>query len=262
MRFTDALGRHVDVPSTPRRIVSLVPSQTELLADLGLDDEVVGITRFCIHPKAWCQGRRQVGGTKNARVDEILSLRPDLVIANKEENTRPMVEALAAEVPVYVTDVGDVAEGIEMIRALGALVGRAEQAHAIADEVVEGFEALSFSEVLQIPVAYFIWRGPYMAAGSSNFIHDVLERGGMRNVVGHLPRYPEITLSGLKSLRPQWVLLSSEPYPFKSIHMREIEEALPGVRCALVDGELFSWYGSRMRRTPAYLAELRRHLES
>lgn len=251
------MGRAVQIPTAPQRVVSLVPSQTELLIDLGLEAEVVGVTKFCVHPEGLRREKAVVGGTKQIRLDDLLALAPDLVLANKEENTEAMVRAISAHAPVYVTDVSTVAEGLEMIRAVGEITDRGAAGAALAAEISTGFEALRDRWAADpIAVAYLIWRGPYMAAGGQNFIDDVLRWGGLINVFGDTPRYPEITLEALAAAAPERILLSSEPYPFTAAHAAEIEAACPSA-VALVDGEPFSWYGSRMRHTPAYLAALR-----
>lgn len=258
MPFTDARSRTIDLPHPPRRIVSLVPSQTELLADLGLDDEVVGITRFCVHPEGWKDRKQIVGGTKNVNLHRIRDLVPDLILANLEENTREDVEALDEVAPVYVTDVQDVRGALEMIRTLGALVHRAEQAAELAARIEAGFSNLSPASPLR--AAYLIWRAPFMTVGSDTFIHDVMRHAGLVNPFGHRTRYPILSPEELAAASPDVVLLSTEPYPFQEKHIPEIRALLPDAGVCLVDGELFSWYGSRMLKAPAYLTELHQRL--
>lgn len=255
LAVTDALGRTVRVNATPQRVVSLVPSQTELLFDLGLDTQVVGITKFCVHPAHWRREKVVVGGTKTADAAAIIDLAPDLVLVNKEENTRETVEALATVAPVYVTDVHDLPGALEMIRDVGQLVGRVEAAASLSAEIDALFAALPAYAPAR--VAYLIWRGPYMAAGGGTFIDDMLRRAGFENALGHLERYPQVTVTDLRDAGLDRLLLSSEPFPFGPPHLQELSAALPGVSVELVDGELFSWYGSRIRRTPAYLEALR-----
>ncbi len=256
---TDARGRALHLAAPPRRIVSLVPSQTELLADLGLEAEVVGLTRFCVHPAGWKKTKAIVGGTKNVNAKRVAALRPDLVLANLEENVREQVEALDATAPVYVTDVATVGDALGMVRTVGTLVGRREQADALAAEIARGFAALAGRPPLR--VAYLIWRDPWMTAGGDTFIHDVLHRASLENAFGERTRYPEIALTEIAAAEPAAVLLSSEPFPFRERHLAEVEAAVPGAAVRLVDGELFSWYGSRMRLMPPYLAGLRERLE-
>ena len=259
LETTDALGRAVVLPAPPRRIVSLVPSQTELLAALGLDEEVVGLTRFCVHPEGWKRRKRIVGGTKALRLDRIAALRPDLVLANREENERAPVEALAASgVPVYVTDVATVEEALAMVRAVGRLLDREAPAEALAAEIAAAFAGLDGAAPVR--AAYLIWRDPWMSVGGDTFISDVMQRAGLANVFGGLSRYPAVTPEAMRAAEPDVVLLSSEPYPFKAAHAAELE-ATTGVPAVLVDGEIFSWYGSRMRLAPPYLRALRARLQ-
>ena len=251
----DARGHAITLDAAPRRIVSLVPSQTELLAELGLDAEVVGLTRFCVHPPAWKAEKQIVGGTKNVDADRVAALEPDLVLANLEENVREQIEALDAVAPVYVTDVSTVTDALGMIRTVGGLVGCADRSEALVTEIERGFAALAERDPIR--VAYLIWRDPWMTVGGDTFIHDVLAHASFDNVFGERTRYPEISAEELAAARPQVVLLSSEPFPFGERHVAEVEALVPGVPVALVDGELVSWYGSRMRLAPPYLAGLR-----
>ena len=255
---TDALGRLVRLAEPPRRIVSLVPSQTELLAALGLDAEVVGLTRFCVHPAGWKAAKAIVGGTKTVDVDRVRQLAPDLVLANKEENVREQVEALADVAPVFVTDVADVDGALRMIRDVGALVGRPAEAARLADAVAEGFGALPAWTPLR--ALYLIWRDPWMTVGDDTVIADVMRRGGLVNAVAGRRRYPALTDDAVRALAPEVVLLSSEPYPFAQKHVADVQALVPDARVVLVDGEPFSWYGSRLRETPAALAALRQRL--
>ncbi|WP_412060976.1 helical backbone metal receptor [Rubrivirga sp. IMCC45206] len=242
----------------PTRIVSLVPSQTELLAALGLDAEVVGLTRFCVHPAGWKARKAIVGGTKGTDPTRVLALDPDLVIANREENDREPIEALAAAVPVHVTDVATVGGALAMIREVGGLVGRGPQAQALAAEIGAGFDALPAFAPLR--ALYLIWRDPWMTVGGDTFISDVMARAGLANVVGDRARYPTLAPNEIAALAPDVVLLSSEPYPFADNHVAEVQALAPEAQVALADGEAFSWYGSRLLQTPAVLRELRQRL--
>ena len=244
----------------PQRIVSLVPSQTELLAALGLDARVVGVTRFCVRPGDWKRRKAIVGGTKNVDVARVRALAPDLVLANREENTREDVEALAAFAPVLVTDVATVAGASAMIREVGARTGTEAVANALAGRIANGFAALPALAPLR--AAYFIWREPWMVAGGGTFIGDVLRRGGFANVFEHAPRYPAVSADEVVAARPDVLLFSSEPYPFRERHLAEWHDRLPGVPCAFVDGEACSWYGPRLLETPEHLRTLRRSLSA
>lgn len=252
----DQMNREVEVPLLPKRIVSLVPSQTELLYELGLDAEVVGQTLFCIHPQAQHQQKPRIGGTKNFSIDKIKALNPDLIIGNKEENHREGIEQLEKLYPVWMSDICNLMEALDMIRKIGALVGRPEHAESLAGQIQQSFEQL---QPLPKPkrAAYLIWRSPWMAAGKQTFIDDMLSRLGLENVFNQLDaRYPEVSEALLKETQPECLLLSSEPYPFKEKHIEELQRICPKAHIMLVDGELFSWYGSRLKHSVAYFKDL------
>jgi ABC-type Fe3+-hydroxamate transport system substrate-binding protein len=248
------MGRTVAVPETPKRIVSLVPSQTELLADLGLEQEVVGITKFCVHPERWFKGKTRIGGTKTVSVEKVAALKPDLIIANKEENVQAQIEALESLAPLWVSDIHSLDDALKMIRQVGIICGREGDALRIAGQIESRFASLHSEAIAK--VAYCIWREPWMWAGDNTFIHDLLLRCGLENVLAGMPRYPEMDLAALKGLNPALVLLSSEPYPFKEKHIPEVLEMLANAKVMLVDGEMFSWYGSRMLQSVPYLSNL------
>lgn len=243
---SDDLGRTVRVPRGPRRIVSLCPSQTETLFALGLGGQLVGRTRYCIHPAGKVSPITDIGGTKNPGIETILALEPDLVIAEKEENRPEDIAALEGNVPVYVTDVRSIPGALAMVRRLGKLCHRSSEAEALAGQIEERWRGLT-PLARPLRVAYLIWRKPWMVAGGDTYIGDVLARCGLDNVfAGHAGRYPETTLEEIGQLAPDVVLLSSEPYPFKDTHVQEFANRLPGSTVLLVDGEAFSWYGARM----------------
>jgi ABC-type Fe3+-hydroxamate transport system substrate-binding protein len=251
--FVDMMGNKLEIHFPPKRIVSLVPSQTELLFDLGLEEEVIGITKFCVHPQQWWRNKLRVGGTKKLHIDKILALNPDLIIANKEENTQTEIEFLATKFPVWVSDIGNIAQAMEMIRTVGDLVNKSAEASVLLQEIKSGFDAL---RPINQPkrIAYFIWKDPWMTIGHDTFIHSMINHIGWKNVYATQTRYPETTLEVLRQLAPEIVLLSSEPYPFKEKHIAELQAILPDSRIQLVDGEMFSWYGSRMKLACGYLA--------
>jgi ABC-type Fe3+-hydroxamate transport system substrate-binding protein len=252
------MGRSVAVPAAPQRIVSLVPSQTELLADLGLGPRVAGITKFCVRPPEWRRQKAVVGGTKQFRFEAIEALRPDLILGNKEENYEAGIRRLEAGFPVWMSDVYTLADALRMIREVGALTGTADRAEGLAGGIEEAFAAWkAHREELPRPrVLYLIWREPYMAAGTHTFVHSMLEEAGFENAL-ETPRYPALTPEEMRRLDPDWVLLSSEPYPFGERHLGELQGLLPRARIRLADGEAFSWYGSRLLQAPAYFGRLR-----
>lgn len=249
------MGRKVEINYPPQRIVSLVPSQTELLYDLGLGEEVVGITKFCVHPESWFRSKTRVGGTKKVHIERVLTLKPDLVIANKEENLKTDIEGLEKHCPVWISDIRTIEDGLRMISEIGALVDKEEQANSIVRDIVAGFEMLQQAET-PLKVAYFIWRDPWMSVGHDTFISNMIQTIGWKNVLSDKSRYPEVTLEETARYKPDLVLLSSEPYPFKDKHIAEIKAAMPGAEVLLVDGEMFSWYGSRMLKAVPYFSEL------
>jgi len=259
---TDQIGRTVHLPAfPPRRIVSLVPSQTELLHALGLEREVVGITKFCVHPTTWFREKKRVGGTKTVAIEKVAVLQPDLVLANKEENDREQIEALGEQFPVWVSDVRDLVSALDMIERVGAVTGKTDVARKLANDIRSAFSAFCPESGAYRPrAAYFIWRKPYMVAGGDTFIHAMLEAAGFENVFASESRYPEVTRELLAERAPDVLLLSSEPYPFAEKHLAEFRELCPSVRATvIVDGELFSWYGSRLLQAPAYFQNLRQN---
>jgi len=236
----------------PKRIVSLVPSQTELLYSLGLENEVLGITKFCVHPEKWFKTKQRVGGPKTVDIDMVKSLQPDLVIANKEENVKEQIEALQQLSPIWVTDIQTVEDALLMIHSIGALVNRSNEANQIITEIRDGWSQIHALKS-RPRTAYLIWKNPYMAAGGDTFINDVMNSCGLDNIFNEHRRYPETTIEQLFQLNCQLLLLSSEPYPFKEKHVHELQQKLPKTQIVLADGEIFSWYGSRLLLAPAYL---------
>ncbi len=261
MNFTDQMGRKVELPNwPPRRIVSLVPSQTELLADFGLENEVVGITKFCVRPAAWFQKKNRIGGTKTLDFQKIEALRPDLLIGNKEENEQIQIEFLAQKYPVWMSDVSTLDDALDMMRSIGELTGKFEKAKALVAEIEQGFEEHLSLNTYHSKAAYLIWRKPYMAAGSGTFIDDMLRHAGFENAFAGLSRYPEVSPEQLAAASPEVIFLSSEPFPFAEKHFAALREICPAAQIELVDGELFSWYGSRLLHAPGYFAEVRASL--
>jgi ABC-type Fe3+-hydroxamate transport system substrate-binding protein len=249
-----------DLSSTPQRIVSLVPSQTELLYDLGLEKETVGITKFCVHPEEWFRTKTRVGGTKSIKKDIIDQLQPDLIIANKEENVKEQVEELAKDHPVWVSDIHDLDGALQMIMDVCRLTGKITKTKQIIHQIKLGFIHLKNiqqqTQHRKPKTAYLIWRNPYMTIGGDTFINDMLERCGLENIFRNKTRYPSVTVEELKDAGCELLLLSSEPYPFKQDHINELQSQLPGCKIMLVDGEMFSWYGSRLLKAPAYFQQL------
>ncbi|WP_298349179.1 ABC transporter substrate-binding protein [Runella sp.] len=256
----DQLGNIITLAQPPRRIISLVPSQTELLFDLGLQREIVGITKFCIHPADKVKLVTQIGGTKNFDLNLIKSLKPDLIIGNKEENYEQGIKALQNDFPVWMSDIFTLEDALDMIRKVGQLLNRAPEADTIATNISNSFSQLTTLGPPQPTAAYLIWRKPFMAAAKDTFIDNILQKAGFTNVFNHLSRYPEINPTQLHSANPDFIFLSSEPYPFTQKHIAELQEICPFSKILLVDGELFSWYGSRLVKSAAYFLELRQRV--
>jgi len=260
--FTDQLGQEITISFPPKRIISLVPSQTELLFELGLDKEIVGLTKFCIHPIEKFAERTKVGGTKKLKIDVIRSLQPDLIIGNKEENQQDQIEALMQEFPVWMSDIYTLDDAKKTILEIGLLVDRSPEAAYLNHLITAGFkdlQTLALQNGLNKKVAYLIWKDPYMYAGRDTFINNILTLNGLNNVIRE-KRYPQLELTDLKALGPDLVFLSSEPFPFKEQHLEEIRAILPKAKVMLVDGEMFSWYGSRLVKAVQYLFQLQKEL--
>jgi len=249
--FTDQLANQISIPNPPQRIISLVPSQTELLADLGLEDRVVGITKFCVHPGGWRNTKTIVGGTKNFRFDVIESLNPDLIIGNKEENYREGIEKLQLTYPVWMSDIVTVQDALSMIERLGELTGTTSQAIKIKSQIEASFSGLK--KLPPLRTLYLIWKNPWMGAAPGTFIYEMLTAGGLVNCLERHNRYPEISGEDIRLLNPELILLSSEPYPFQQKHVTELRQLCPKANIMLVDGEMFSWYGSRLVKFSEYL---------
>jgi ABC-type Fe3+-hydroxamate transport system substrate-binding protein len=253
--ITDQLGRKVNLNSPAKRIISLVPSQTELLFDLGLDEEVIGITKFCIYPERWLQEKTIVGGTKNFHIDRIKALQPDLIIANKEENTKELIEELALDYPVYISDVNNIEDAFQMIADIGKLTGKSTLAEGLISDIKNTRKELSSTNQSKKSCYYFIWKNPWLTVGGNTFINTMIEEAGFISLSKNETRYPEIDFDNIDT-HPDFLLLSSEPYPFKQEDADFLQTKLPSSKILFVDGTYFSWYGSRMKDTFQYMANL------
>jgi ABC-type Fe3+-hydroxamate transport system substrate-binding protein len=251
----DQLGRKLVLKSKPRRIVSLVPSQTELLHELGLGDRVVGITKFCIHPDEWYQSKARVGGTKTIHIERVKELKPDLILANKEENTKEDIAQLEQIAPVWISDVNAFEDALDMIQAFGEILGCEDAAEKQITTITSVFSNNQFPEIGS--ALYLIWKEPDFCAGKGTFISSMMEKAGFVNVC-ELPRYPEVGTFVMPL--PEYILLSSEPYPFKEKDRDEYQLRFPSAKVIFVDGEMFSWYGSRMGLAATYLQQLQHQI--
>ena len=248
------MKREVILPVFPLRIISLVPSQTELLFELGLGERVVGITKFCVHPKEWFDSKPRVGGTNIVDFEKIAALKPDLIIGNKEENTKEDIVALEKDYSVWMSDIYTFEDALEMIFEVSGFTNSEEKGIEILRAISKAKAA--FNEPTDLKkVVYFIWNDPYMVVGKNTFIDDMLYHAGYVNVVME-NRYLELSIENLKALDPEVVLLSSEPFPFKKKHVDALKKHLPEAEIKIVDGEMFSWYGSKLTKAFPYFASL------
>ncbi len=265
--YKDQIGRTFELKAPPQRIISLVPSQTELLCDLGLEASIVGVTKFCVHPNHIRKAKTEIGGTKKLHFNRIDALNPDLIIANKEENNREDVNKLSEKYPVYVSDIENLNHAQAFAKDMGTLAGNEEKAKQLNREISNAIASIKkVAEGLKpVKVLYLIWKDPYMAAGTDSFITEMLQICGITNCLDKWGeaglRYPEITIGQIKSLKPDVILLSSEPYPFKTIHGSEITEQT-AIKTMGVDGEAFSWYGSRILHCLPYLQQFTQEISS
>ena len=255
--FQDQLGNSILLDKTPKRIISLVPSITELLFDLGLDEEIIGITDFCIHPKEKISGKKKIGGTKKLNIEKIVSLQPDLIIGNKEENEKQQIEELQKHFPVWVSDIKELDEALAMIHETGKITGREQKAVEINNKIEKEFHSLSneTSGARKRTILYFIWKKPFMVAGKNTFIDHLLQLCSLENLANQ-SRYPEMDAGQIKKPDPEFIFLSSEPFPFSEKHIAEFKTICPNSAIVLVDGEMFSWYGSRLQHSPSYFRKL------
>jgi ABC-type Fe3+-hydroxamate transport system substrate-binding protein len=252
----DQMNQTIRLQKPAKRIVSLVPSQTEFLHAIVCADDLIGLTKFCIHPKKWHQTKIRVGGTKNLNLETIRKLQPDLIIGNKEENSKADIEILQQQFPVYMSDIYTLADALQMMDDLGTLTGKSSRANQISSQV-----RIDFQHLPQVnkKIIYLIWQDPLMAVGPNTFIGEMLRLSGFENVISDANvRYIELADEDLKRLNPEIILLSSEPFPFTPQHCANFHEKFQ-IPSRMVDGEMFSWYGSRMLLFKDYLDKLLIH---
>jgi len=254
MEFQDQLNRSFELNAAPTRIISLVPSQTELLVDLGLEKELLGITHYCVHPSRLKEEKTSLGGTKKVNLRKVRELRPDIILCNKEENTKEMVEQLNEIAPVHCSNVATLEDNSELIEMYGDIFQKEKAASTLNLNInkarLDLEERVQGSKIRRI--AYFIWDNPFMVAGKGTFINEMLNLNKMHNVITQ-ERYPEVSLEDLGFLTIEEILLSSEPYPFGEEHKKTFSGISEKV--TLVDGEYFSWYGSRVLKALEYFKQ-------
>lgn len=261
MQITDQLNRKIIVQNTPNRIVSLVPSQTEMLVNLGLESNIVGVTKFCVHPKNIRKNKTIVGGTKKVNYAKIKSLEPDFILCNKEENTAEMVAELQQIAPTYVSDIITLNDFYNFSNDLGKIFAPNPNFLKLISNIKEK-ESVFRKFILSAKtknkrIAYLIWANPYMAVGNQNFINEMIKINGFTNIFSGKNRYPTIELSNLQ--QTDYVFLSSEPFPFTQKHANEIKKHT-NAKIVFVDGEMFSWFGTRIIKAFDYFTLLHKNL--
>ncbi len=240
------------------RIISLCPSITETLFHFNLEDKIVGRTKFCVHPKPQIQKIEKVGGTKTVDFEKIKALNPDLIILEKEENTLEIYnELIDRNLNVHVCQVQNIKDSYKMIQELGELTDKSKEAKKLVEEIQMGFNEIpKFSKSFQ--TAYFIWKNPWMVVGKNTYIQSILELLGLHNpFIEFESRYPEIKLEQLENLNIELMLFSTEPYRFKESHVLEFQNTHPKIISKLVDGEMFTWYGSHQLQAIEYFKKFR-----
>jgi ABC-type Fe3+-hydroxamate transport system substrate-binding protein len=253
MIYIDDLKRLVEVPNSPQRIISLVPSLTELLFDLGLEKLLVGRTKFCIYPKEKVEQLPSVGGPKDFDLDKIRALKPSLILAVKEENNKELILEIALEFPLIIFDVVDISSALRMIKEIGDLTNTKTQALKIINAIQEKIIFLQKKKWIKEKACYLIWNKPIMTINGQTFISEMMRLAGFENVFSQKENnYPTLEKEELKAKNPQYILLSSEPFLFTHKHQQDYQKQYPKSKVLLVDGEMFSWYGSRMLKAFDY----------
>lgn len=262
MIYKDAIGNEFDNVEPYLRIVSLVPSQTEYLIQIlnhQTQAAVVGRTKFCIHPTEIVKDIQIVGGTKQIDVVIIKELHPDLIILNKEENTQEIYKSLENICPIYVSEIKTINDAFAWMKDIAGILNVSNIGEDIIQRIESEKAEYESNNYSCIKVAYLIWKDPYMTIGGDTFISQMLSSAGFENVFDDLERYPEVNIDTLEDAQLDILFLSSEPFPFKQKHVEQMKEN--GLKSLVVDGELFSWYGSRMINSWKYFSKLRTRLQ-
>jgi iron complex transport system substrate-binding protein len=254
----DQLNRPIHLKGVPKRIISLVPSQTELLFDLGLESSIVGITKFCVHPNHFKKEKIIVGGTKDVHFDKIKALQPDIILCNKEENTQEMIQELEKIAPVHISDILTVGDCLGLIEMYGNIFSKESKATEMCKQIKAKHDhfKIFIKDQPTLKTAYFIWKKPWMVAAKGTFIDEIMQLNKFENYYGHLNRYPEVKLEERTKENAELVLLSSEPFPFKENHIEMMKNYFPDAKILIIDGEAFSWYGSRLLNAFDYFKSL------
>ncbi|RHW35871.1 iron ABC transporter substrate-binding protein [Lysinibacillus yapensis] len=252
--IVDHLSRTVKIPDQPKRIISICPAITETIFSLKAGNKLIGRTRYCTFPKGKVENIEVVGGTKEVNIEKIKQLEPDLILAEKEENTAEIVQQLEQIAPVFVSEVQSIQDGLRLIETLGQLTSSEEKAATMIQKIKDEFDALPHEQLGR--AAYAIWRKPYMVVGDTTYINDVLKRLGFQNAYNQAEeRYPAVSKEQLSAANLDFLFLASEPFPFSEKHLTEFQAFLPDTKILLVDGEMF-WYGAKMIEAAVYFKEL------
>ena len=252
----DCLGKEMSIPKNITKIVSLVPSISELIYDLNIEKKLIGVTKFCIHPKYFQIEKTVVGGVQEFDIEKIKELKPDVVFASKDENFEEEILELQKFVPVYVTDVKSVDEAKQMIVNFGELLSCRNDASKIIMKIDMQLNDLAkvTDDLLYRSGAYFVWNEPWVAAGKDTFVNSMLKLVKINNVFEDLKeRYPMVTGANIHLGNPDIVMLPSEPYKFEDQQAFEISSHTHDAATYFVDGEAFAWYGSRLIKSLDYL---------
>jgi len=258
--MNDLLNKDFRLSNIPKRIVSTVPSQTELLFDMGLDKNIVGITQFCVLPVEKTKTKEKVGGTKKLNIEKIKSLKPDLIIAGKEENEKEQINKLKKNFPVWISDVDSFDSALRMINDVALITEKKQKGDEIIAKIQSEYLKFKKQNYKRYNSLYFIWRTPYMVAGGDTFISDIMNKAGFDNTAKHLNRYPVLDATNKSTMEPEIILLCSEPYRFGDKHKSEFKELYPNAEVILTDGQMFTWYGSRMIHAFEYFNYLHKQI--
>ncbi len=254
--INDATGRQLEFSRPPKRIISLVPSLTELLFHLKLDDEIFGVTNYCIHPSSKYSQKTKIGDPRDINMALIKAMEPDLILASKEENPREDIEFMMGEFKVFVSDIRTFEGAMCLIYEVGKIVDRKKDAKRLIKKLQVAYKPFPLLDK-EIPIAYLIWNNPFMTINNNTFLHSMLEKVGFRNVFAdEEERYPTVTHEQILKMKPRYIFLSTEPYPFTESIMQELQPIFEGAQLKIVDGEMFAWYGYRMLRAAGYFQEL------
>jgi len=257
MKTKDQVNRNVEISDAPQRIISLVPSITELLIDLGMDRAMMGRTRFCIHPAEKVKDIPVVGGVMGLNRHEIDKMQPDLIFASREENAQNEIMELANDYPLWVSDVHNLHDALAMIENIGEICGKKTFASQLTKKIREAFHQLDHIPPDIVRAAYLVWNKPLYTINADTFIHDMLKRCGIKNIFADKPKaYPVITEKEIRDRKPDFIFLPSEPYPFKEKDARDFSRMFPKTEVKRVDGEFFTWYGSHLVDAPSYFKQL------